>query len=971
MTVATYFRRCVGVQKIHWCLSRQQSARLVSDRLPFKWFISTICLVLLAQFANTNAKPAYTAEELAWIQQHPLITLAIDNTYPPLNFVDQNGNMAGLCVDYVNATARKAGVAIAYQGSLWSVAINKALNHAVDGIVNADASEKRKDRLNFTLPYATLPSGVVTLKTAHDLESISKMDGKRICVKKNSSRFALISESTQADVIPIETLEEGLERVIKGEAFGVFDEVSVLGYLISKYNFSNLKINFIHYDDIVGVSRIGLRNDDPILLSVFNKAILNLTQEEKDEIQSKWISRFIEKHFDWSRFFKIVAPLIAVGLFFFMLAFLHNRRLKNVVENRTHDLRKSEERYRRIFENSVVGFFQSTPEGRFITVNPAFARMLGYDSPEDLITSISNITEQYYEKPDHREKYLQILNKKGTVSNLEFTARKKDGSIIWFSKSTRAYFDSSGNVTHYEGVVSDITDRKRMEADLKESEERYRSLVENTIDGYFIAEIPSGAFIFFNQSICNLFEYTVQEAQRLTFWDVIDPKEHSIIKERITERLKVRQPSFATNTYTAVRKSGSKFRAEVFTSVVTYSGKPAFQGVLRNVTENERLQLQLQQAQKMESVGRLAGGVAHDFNNMLGVIIGHTELALGQVSTSSPVHGDLEEIQKAANRSADLTKQLLAFARKQTASPEILDLNEKVSSMINMLRRLIGEDINLTLEADPNLWPVKIDRAQADQIMANLCVNARDAIAGIGNISIRTKNVILDENYCQKHEGCKSGPYVRIAVYDDGCGMDPTTREKIFEPFFTTKKPGEGTGLGLSTVYGIVKQNEGYIEVESIPGKGSTFYIYLPRTEEIAVNSERPAMEPALSGNETILIVEDEKSILHLAKAILERFGYTVLTACAPAKAMDLVRRHKGPIHLLIIDVVMPQMNGAILKKEIEKIKPDVKTVFMSGYTADIVASQGILNRDVAFLQKPFSIDSLARKAREVLDSKK
>ena len=440
MTVSTYFKRCVGVQKIHWYLNRQQSGRLISDCLPFKLFISTICLMLFAQFASANEKPAYTPKELAWIQQHPIITLAIDNTYAPLNFIDKNGNMAGLCVDYVNATAQKAGIAIAYEGSLWSVAINKALNHEVDGIVNADAAEERKARLNFTLPYATLPSGLVTLKTAHDLESISKMDGKRICVKKNSSRFALISESTKADIIPIETLEEGLERVIKGEAFGAFDEVSVLGYLISKYNFSNLKVNFIHYDDIAGVSRIGLRNDDPILLSVFNKAILSLSQEEKDEIQSKWISRFIEKHFDWSRFFKIVAPVIAVGLLFFMLAFLHNRRLRHVVESRTHDLRKSEERYRRIFENSVVGFFQSTPEGRFITVNPAFARMLGYDSPEDLIASISNITEQYYEKPDHREKYLKILNKIGTVSNLEFTARKKDGSIIWLSKSDAGVF---------------------------------------------------------------------------------------------------------------------------------------------------------------------------------------------------------------------------------------------------------------------------------------------------------------------------------------------------------------------------------------------------------------------------------------------------------------------------------------------------------------------------------------------------
>jgi PAS domain S-box-containing protein len=381
-------------------------------------------------------------------------------------------------------------------------------------------------------------------------------------------------------------------------------------------------------------------------------------------------------------------------------------------------LRKSEEKYRRIFENSVVGIYRSTPDGRFTRVNPTFAGMLGYPSPEELVAGITDIEKQFYVHPEDRKRFRKLVDQHGRVEDFEFEVRRKDGSTIWLSVSTRAFFDENGQAEAYEGFVSDITARKRAEKDHQQSEERYRSLVENTLDGYFICEIPSGKFIFLNQRICDLFRYPMPDALALTVWDVIDPGEHQLIKKRIRARMEGTASGHADHTHSAVRQDGSTFRVEVSNSVVTYKGEPAVQGVLRDITEKERLQLQLQQAQKMESVGRLAGGVAHDYNNMLSVIIGYTELALDKVPPDDPLHDDLEEILTAGMRSTDITRQLLAFARQQTIAPKVLDLNGTVESMLKMLRRLIGEDIDLAWYPGAGLWPVKMDPTQIDQILA-------------------------------------------------------------------------------------------------------------------------------------------------------------------------------------------------------------------------------------------------------------
>jgi PAS domain S-box-containing protein len=388
-------------------------------------------------------------------------------------------------------------------------------------------------------------------------------------------------------------------------------------------------------------------------------------------------------------------------------------------------------------------------------------------------------------------------------------------------------------------------------------------------------------------------------------------------------------------------------------------------------TEKERLQTQLTLAQKMESVGRLAGGVAHDFNNMLSVIFGHAEMMLTMLKPEDPFYSSLLEIKKASERSTGLTRQLLAFARQQPVTPKVIDLNETTEGMLKMLRRLIGENIELAWLPETGLAPVLLDPSQVDQILANLCVNARDAIGGVGRITIETRNATIGEAYCANHPEAVPGEYVLLAVTDSGTGMTRETMNMLFEPFFTTKELGKGTGLGLATIYGIVKQNSGFISVFSEMGMGSTFEIYLPRHVENITSKTAESYTPEPPrGDETILIVEDEPSILAITKTMLEAFGYRVISAHNPGEAIRLAENFSEAIDLLMTDVVMPEMSGRELLERLLILRPEARHLFMSGYTGDIIAHHGILDEGVNFIQKPFSMHDLAVKVRQILDRK-
>lgn len=562
---------------------------------------------------------------------------------------------------------------------------------------------------------------------------------------------------------------------------------------------------------------------------------------------------------------------------------------------------------------------------------------------------------------------LAKLIQEGLPYDVEFQIMRPSDGAIRHIHSVAEYDADRKSVV---GTIQDVTERKQLEEKIRAREHYLHTILQTMADGFWVVECNQ-AIIEVNEAYCAMSGYARSEILSLRIGDIdaADHPEETLAHIQCTiangsERFEVHHR----------RKDGSIFPVEVSTTWLDLDGGRII-CFFRDLTERKRaeaerarLEAELQQAQKMESVGRLAGGVAHDFNNMLGVILGHAEMALEQVDPAYSLHVDLEEIQKAAQRSADLTRQLLAFARKQTISPKLLDLNETVANMLKMLHRLIGENIELIWKPGSRLWPVTMDTSQVDQILANLAVNARDAIAGVGSLAIETKNVTLDEAWCAAHAGLCPGDYVLLTISDSGVGMDQETLDHLFEPFFTTKDVGKGTGMGLATVYGAIQQNHGFITVDSELGRGTTFKIYLPRTENPLGTPEVPTGKKTVLGTETILLVEDEEAILNLGQAILTRHGYLVLAAHTPEAALALARRHTGPIHLLITDVVMPEMNGNLLQAQLTALRPEMKVLFISGYTADVIAHHGIIQAGVEFLQKPFSATTLTQKVREILD---
>jgi PAS domain S-box-containing protein len=500
--------------------------------------------------------------------------------------------------------------------------------------------------------------------------------------------------------------------------------------------------------------------------------------------------------------------------------------------------RAAERRYETLFQGAPVGLVRSLPDGRMLAANAAAARIWDYP---DIVTLLNVNARDLYADPEDRARLAAMIEGNEVVQDFEVHARRGDGTLIWVSLGARAEKDAGGQVLHYEWSVADITERKRLESELR-------------------------------------------------------------------------------------------------------------------------------QAQKLEGIGQLAGGIAHDFNNLLTVITGRSHLVLAQLPADHAVRRHIDLIQTTAERAAALTRQLLAFSRKQVLEPKVLDVNAVVTGLAPMLRRLIGENLEFAVVPAPELGPVKADPSQLEQVILNLAVNARDAMPQGGTLTIETANVELDETYTRRHPGANAGRFVMLAVSDTGHGMDAAIKARIFEPFFTTKDPGKGTGLGLATVFGIVKQSGGSIGVYSEPGHGTTFKVYLPRVDE-AIDQTATGAAPTLArGSETILLVEDDDEVRALARETLDGHGYAVIPAAAPAEALQLAGSHSGPIHLLVTDVVLPQLSGRGLAERLAPEHRDLRVLYMSGYTDDAIVRHGMLEEGTAFLQKPFTPFTLLWKVREVLD---
>ncbi len=636
-------------------------------------------------------------------------------------------------------------------------------------------------------------------------------------------------------------------------------------------------------------------------------------------------------------------------------------------------LKESEEKFRLISEQSLMAIF-ILQDDCIRYANQAAADQTGYTVEELLELGPGEFLQTIH--PDDRkfvrdQKSRKQAGREGAITHYFFKGIRKSGETLWLDQYSRTIL--------YEGrtadliVRADITEIKNAERALRESEERFRMIIEASKDG-MIAINKKGLITIFNPAAEKIFGRASREMLDQPFGLLMPESLREDHRGYVTSFFEKGEPDRIidrTLQLKALHGDGTEFDIELSLSRGVADGEEFVLAVIRDITDKLALEASLLQSRKMETIGQLAGGVAHDFNNMLSVIIGHAEVALAQVNPEHKLQFVLKEILTAAERSADLTRQLLAFARKQTISPRVLDLNKTVADTLGMLRRMIGEAIELNWLPAVDILPVKMDPSQIDQILTNLCINARDAIAGVGKISISTGTIAITEADCAGQPGFQPGSYVFLTVSDNGRGMEKETLARVFEPFFTTKERGKGTGLGLATVYGIVKQNEGFIDVYSELEKGTAFKIYLPVYSEPggSASHEETARYKATGGNETVLLVEDETSILVMAAAMLERQGYKVLSASAPKEAIRLADEHKGKIDLLLTDVVMPEMNGWDLAKEILALCPDIRQLFMSGYTADVIAHHGALETGVHFLQKPFTARILLEKVRLALDS--
>ncbi len=637
-------------------------------------------------------------------------------------------------------------------------------------------------------------------------------------------------------------------------------------------------------------------------------------------------------------------------------------------------LRESEQKYRTVVENSLQGL-AILQDGCFVFCNQAFANMMGYSIKKLLSISAEEMLNLVH--PDDQllmlSRHHDRLAGKPVPARYEYRGIRKDGTEVWL-EAFASPIEYHGKLAVQSAYV-DVTERKKAEKALKESEEALKNSAEyvnqiiNCLGDSIFVKDDKHRFLVVNDASCAFMGKKREELLGQTNLESLPKELAKALAEREQHLLETGRESVSEESLPDGH--GRKHTVMTKTTLLTdKNGSRQIVGLMRDITEYKLLQAQFLQSQKMEAIGVLAGGIAHDFNNLLTVIRGYTELLLEDYSPTDSKRRDLEEIGKAAQRANSLTSQLLAFSRKQILQPELLNLSDSLIDMDKMIRRLIGEDIDLAIIAHSDLGLVHADPGQIQQIIMNLVINARDAMPMGGKLTIETANMDFDDPYVDRHPGTAKGAYVMLAISDNGLGMDSETQARIFEPFYTTKGKGKGTGLGLSTVYGIVKQSNGFIWVYSEPGKGSTFKIYFPRREGESARSESEIHpESRFRGSETVLIAEDEAPVRALASRILRERGYKVLEAPNGMEALRIGSEYSGPIHLVLTDAIMPGISGSTLVSRLEVLRPGIQALFVSGYTDNSIVHHGILDSNVNFLQKPFTVEGLARKVWEVLNS--
>ncbi|MGD9948181.1 MAG: transporter substrate-binding domain-containing protein [Desulfobulbus sp.] len=936
--------------------------------IPIAFRVSILCILLAlghapwfhVHAAAPEGKPAHA------------LRVVMDNNYPPYVFVNNGGEVQGILADQWRLWQEKTGIQVEITATDWKAALLDMKAGKYDVIDTAFETEERKTWLDFGKPHTRIEVAAYFDKEISAINTIDSLRGFVVAAKEGDANVNLLRSHGVDNLVFFKRYED-VVLAAKERKINVFvaDAPPAL-YFLYKYGLQN---DFKRSQPIqVGEFHRAVKKGNLALLREIETGFALLTPGELAGIEKKWLGSSLRTRVSRTEILIGGGCLGLVLLLFFFL----NRSLRAAVRKRTAELESSRgalqqerQRLQCVIDGSRLGVWEWNVQTNKLVLNETWAELIGYTLEE--LTPYDYATWEKLLHPDDVERARDTLSLcvdgKTSNYNCEIRMRHKAGHWVWILDRGQIFTrDAAGNPLSMFGTHTDISTIKRAEEDARDTSELLSQFIKNSPIYTYIKEVtPSESRTLkasdnwqdmIGLSAAEMLGKTMDEIFPTEFASQITADDWQVVSRG--EILK-REEILEGRTYTTIKfpiRLGDKSLLAGYTIDLTDR--------VQAEEEREKLREQLIQSQKMESVGRLAGGVAHDFNNMLSVIIGHCELALRGLESKHPLYAGLRNILKAAEHSADLTRNLLAFARKQTVAPKVLDINTTMEGMLEMLRRLMGEGIDLVWKPS-DLGYVYIDPSQLNQIFVNLFVNARDAIGDTGKVTIETDLVTIDERYCADHAEVVAGTYVQLAVSDDGCGIEKATLPHLFEPFFTTKEMGKGTGLGLATVYGIVKQNKGFINVYSEPDQGTTFKIYLPYHEpdpELAIES---ASDQAARGSEIVLVVEDEPMILEMATTMLESLGYAVLGASGPAEAIRLAHEHGSTIQLLMTDVVMPEMNGRVLANQLRALFPGLRCLFMSGYTANVIAHHGVLDEGMHFIQKPFTIHTLAAKIREAL----
>jgi PAS domain S-box-containing protein len=906
------------------------------------------------------------------------IKSASEYDYPPFCIVSKDRKADGFSVELLRAALREVDLDVEFKVGKWAEIKKELKDGKVQVLPLVGRTPEREAIYDFTFTYLTLHGAIFVRKGDTRINMADDLADKEIIVMQGDNAEEYVKrERVSPHIISVETYDKAMKLLASGKHDAVIAQRLMGIQLLKNLGISEIVPVKHKLDKFRQDLSFAVREGDKELLALLNEGLsIVMADGTFERLYEKWFTPIMGHRLSLKSVLKYVliigVPLILLILlsFTFYLRAEVKRKTKVLheeIEERkkaAEALLKSERGFKKLVENSPMAISVINKEDVIEYINAQHVNMVGY-ALEDIPTLEHWWSLAYRDEEIRKRTISEWQNMKDVIFLTEWEPIKverqifcKDGTIKDVELLITSVSDKILVVFH------DITERKIAEEKIR-NERDFSKTALDSLPGIFYLFDASGQFVRWNRNFENVSGYKSEEISRMTPLDFFIEPDRTLIRERIQE---VFVKGFSDAEANFATKSGKLIPYYFSGSSIRVDGKPHLIGMGIDVSEQKQLQAQLLQAQKMEAIGHLAGGVAHDFNNILAAIMGHAQISLMKMKDNDPLRLNLEQILASAKRAANLTKSLLSFSRKQAIQIKSVNINNIVMGMTTILGRIIGEDLYLQVNTAINDLIVNADANQLEQVLMNLATNARDAMPDGGTLTVTTEELEIDKKYSQMHQAGEAGKYAVLSVTDTGIGMDETTKEHIFDPFFTTKEVDKGTGLGLAMIYGTIKQHKGFIDVYSAPEEGTTFKIYLPLLESGVNVSERNETPAIRSGNEMILLVEDDDAVRNSTKLLLKEFGYNVIEAIDGKQAVKLFIENKDNIHLVITDIIMPGQSGKDLRNELLKIASGTKVILVSGYSADILAKKGIMDSEVPFILKPFQPETLFNKIREVLD---